>query len=107
MPTKHTYSYQATDLEHTASLASALASCFQPGTVVTLDGDLGAGKTAFAQAVAKALGVRGIVNSPTFTIIKEYEGEKLPFIIWMYTVFLWRRRMSSDWTIICMGQVLL
>lgn len=79
MPTVHTYSYEAAGLEQTASLASALASSFQPGTVVTLDGDLGAGKTAFAQAVAKALGVRGIVNSPTFTIIKEYEGEKLPF----------------------------
>lgn len=50
-----------------------------PGTVITLDGDLGAGKTAFSQAVAKAIGVRHVVNSPTFTIIKEYRGEHLPF----------------------------
>ncbi|SFL72221.1 tRNA threonylcarbamoyladenosine biosynthesis protein TsaE [Paenibacillus sp. 1_12] len=79
MPSTRSYSYQSVGLEQTVYLADSLTSCFIPGTVVTLDGDLGAGKTAFAQAVAKALGVHGIVNSPTFTIIKEYEGEKLPF----------------------------
>lgn len=41
-------------------------------TVVALEGDLGAGKTTFAQAVAKALGVQGLVNSPTFVIEKIY-----------------------------------
>ncbi|PYI52912.1 tRNA (adenosine(37)-N6)-threonylcarbamoyltransferase complex ATPase subunit type 1 TsaE [Paenibacillus flagellatus] len=51
----------------------------EAGTVVALDGDLGAGKTRFSQSVARALGVPGVVNSPTFTIIKEYEGERLPF----------------------------
>jgi tRNA threonylcarbamoyladenosine biosynthesis protein TsaE len=74
-----TYTYQAISLEQTAILASSLAPRFKPGTVVTLDGELGAGKTAFSQAVAKSLGVKGIVNSPTFTLIKEYEGEQLPF----------------------------
>jgi tRNA threonylcarbamoyladenosine biosynthesis protein TsaE len=39
---------------------------------------LGAGKTRFSQAIARTLGVPGVVNSPTFTIIKEYEGERLP-----------------------------
>jgi tRNA threonylcarbamoyladenosine biosynthesis protein TsaE len=73
------FQYKADSLEQTAELAAFLAKHFQPGTVVTLDGDLGAGKTAFSQAVAKAMGVRGIVNSPTFTIIKEYEGAQLPF----------------------------
>lgn len=48
-------------------------------TVIALDGDLGAGKTRFSQSVARALGVPGVVNSPTFTIIKEYEGERFPF----------------------------
>lgn len=51
----------------------------EAGTVVALDGDLGAGKTRFSQSVARALGVPGVVNSPTFTIIKEYEGDRLPF----------------------------
>ncbi|TDF93871.1 tRNA (adenosine(37)-N6)-threonylcarbamoyltransferase complex ATPase subunit type 1 TsaE [Paenibacillus piri] len=71
--------YEADSLEQTAELATALAKRFRPGSVITLDGDLGAGKTAFSQAVAKALGVKDTVNSPTFTLIKEYEGETLPF----------------------------
>lgn len=63
----------------TIALAERLAHWSEPGTVIALDGDLGAGKTRFSQAFAAALGVPGIVNSPTFTIIKEYEGQSLPF----------------------------
>lgn len=73
------YAYKADSLEDTVRLAALLARHAGPGTVVTLDGDLGAGKTAFSQAFAKALGVREVVSSPTFTIIKEYQGEQLPF----------------------------
>lgn len=73
------YEYISRGVGDTSRLAEHLASLFIPGTVLTLDGDLGAGKTTFSQSVAKALGVKGIVNSPTFTIIKEYEGERLPF----------------------------
>jgi tRNA threonylcarbamoyladenosine biosynthesis protein TsaE len=73
------FQYRAHSLSQTGELAAYLAHYFEPGTVITLDGELGAGKTAFSQAVAKAIGVDGIVNSPTFTIIKEYEGERLPF----------------------------
>lgn len=73
------YTFHADNLEQTARLAASLARHFEAGTVITLDGDLGAGKTAFSQAVAKAIGVRQVVNSPTFTIIKEYVGEHLPF----------------------------
>lgn len=62
----------------TARLASLLAEKLQPGDVLTLEGDLGAGKTTFTKALGKALGVTRTINSPTFTIIKEYEG-KLPF----------------------------
>ncbi|MBD3921480.1 tRNA (adenosine(37)-N6)-threonylcarbamoyltransferase complex ATPase subunit type 1 TsaE [Paenibacillus sp. PR3] len=63
----------------TIQLAERLAHWAEPGTVLALDGDLGAGKTRFSQAFAAALGVPGIVNSPTFTIIKEYEGQSMPF----------------------------
>ncbi|MCS7463242.1 tRNA (adenosine(37)-N6)-threonylcarbamoyltransferase complex ATPase subunit type 1 TsaE [Paenibacillus doosanensis] len=73
------YLYKAENPEHTVSLAARLAPYFRPGTVITLDGDLGAGKTAFSKAVARAIGVSDVVNSPTFTIIKEYEGERFPF----------------------------
>lgn len=73
------YEYISRGVGDTSVLAERLASLFIPGTVLTLDGELGAGKTTFSQSVAKAIGVKEIVNSPTFTIIKEYEGERLPF----------------------------
>lgn len=62
-------------LEETERFAAKLASLLMPPDVITLEGDLGAGKTTFTQALAKALGVTGTVSSPTFTIIKQYEGK--------------------------------
>ncbi|WP_058301420.1 tRNA (adenosine(37)-N6)-threonylcarbamoyltransferase complex ATPase subunit type 1 TsaE [Gorillibacterium timonense] len=73
------YSFMSRGLYDTAFLAGELAKRLEPGSVLALDGDLGAGKTAFSQALAVALGVEELVNSPTFTIIKEYEGRELPF----------------------------
>lgn len=51
----------------------------QPGDVYCLTGDLGVGKTVFTQGFAAGLGVEEAVSSPTFTIVQEYEGEKMPF----------------------------
>lgn len=74
-----TYEYRSDSPAATARLACLLAERLGPGAVVTLDGELGAGKTTFSQAVGRALGVQDVINSPTFTIIKEYEGRSLPF----------------------------
>ena len=49
-----------------------------PGTVIAYTGDLGAGKTAFTRGLARGLGCTGRVTSPTFTIVNEYEGGRLP-----------------------------
>ena len=49
------------------------------GQVYTLIGDLGVGKTVFTQGFAAVLGINEAVNSPTFTIVQEYEGERMPF----------------------------
>ncbi len=73
------YVRDAESEDETAAFAAELAAKAEPGTLIALDGELGAGKTRFAQAFASSLGVPGIVNSPTFTIIKEYEGGRLPF----------------------------
>ncbi|SFA96510.1 tRNA threonylcarbamoyladenosine biosynthesis protein TsaE [Cohnella sp. OV330] len=62
----------------TVRFAERLADLCVPGALIALDGDLGAGKTRFAKAFAAGLGVPGMVNSPTFTIVKEYEGGRLP-----------------------------
>lgn len=64
--------------QETIKLAEELATNLRPGDVLTLEGDLGAGKTTFAKGIAKGLGVERTVSSPTFTIVKEYEGE-IPF----------------------------
>ena len=58
----------------TLDVARAFAGTLVPGTVVALKGELGAGKTVFARGVCEALGVEGIVTSPTFTLIHEHHG---------------------------------
>jgi tRNA threonylcarbamoyladenosine biosynthesis protein TsaE len=59
-------------VEDTRALAGRLAALSRPGDVVLLVGDLGAGKTAFAQGFAAALGVDGPVTSPTFALVRHY-----------------------------------
>ena len=63
--------------EETRDLAAHLARASQPGDRLALVGPLGAGKTQFAKGFATGLGVREIVNSPSFTLMAEYEG-RLP-----------------------------
>jgi tRNA threonylcarbamoyladenosine biosynthesis protein TsaE len=58
----------------TRELASAVGALLEPGDVVVLAGDLGSGKTTFAQGVAAGLGVAEHVTSPSFTIVQEYDG---------------------------------
>ena len=64
--------------EETAALGGRLADALKTGRVVAFTGDLGAGKTAFVSGMARALGVEERVTSPTFTIVNEYEGGRLP-----------------------------
>ena len=59
----------------TEALGQRLAERLQPGDVIAYTGDLGAGKTAFTRGLARGLGCRGRVTSPTFTIVNEYEGD--------------------------------
>ncbi|WP_026582795.1 tRNA (adenosine(37)-N6)-threonylcarbamoyltransferase complex ATPase subunit type 1 TsaE [Bacillus sp. J33] len=60
--------------EDTMGFSKRLGSMLQPGDVLALEGDLGAGKTTFTKGLAQGLGIMRNVNSPTFTIIKEYQG---------------------------------
>ena len=64
--------------EETFRLAESIGKNARAGQVYALDGDLGAGKTVFCQGFAEGLGVRELVNSPTFTIVQEYTTGRLP-----------------------------
>ena len=69
--------YSASEQE-TEALGRALVERLSPGAVVAFTGDLGAGKTAFVRGMAKGLDISQRVTSPTFTIVNEYEGGRLP-----------------------------
>lgn len=64
--------------EETEAVGQTLAQRLRPGTVIAYRGDLGAGKTAFTRGLARGLGVEETVTSPTYTIVNEYLGGRLP-----------------------------
>ena len=83
--------YSASEQE-TEALGEALVSRLSPGAVVAFTGDLGAGKTAFVRGMARGLGITQRVTSPTFTIVNEYEGGRLP----LFHVDLYRLGSSDE-----------
>ena len=70
--------YISNSAQETEALGERLAARLRPGDVIAYTGDLGAGKTAFTRGLARGLGVADRVTSPTFTIVNEYEGGRLP-----------------------------
>lgn len=73
-----TKEYTTAGEEQTEALGVRLGQLIQPGAVIAYTGDLGAGKTAFTRGLARGLGIPDRVTSPTFTIVNEYEGGRLP-----------------------------
>ena len=65
--------------KETFELGKRLGEKAVAGQIYILNGDLGTGKTVFTQGVAVGLGIKEPVNSPTFTIVQEYEGGRFPF----------------------------
>lgn len=76
----------------TEAIGAALGNIIQPGTVIAYRGDLGAGKTAFTRGLAKGLGCSEIVTSPTYTIVNEYLGGRIP----LFHFDMYRLRSSDD-----------
>ena len=62
----------------TEAIGAALAEILTPGTIIAYRGDLGAGKTAFTRGLTRGLGCNELVTSPTYTIVNEYLGGRLP-----------------------------
>lgn len=70
--------FESNSAENTFAFGQKLGREAVPGEIICLDGDLGVGKTVFTQGFAAGLGIDDYVNSPTFNIVKEYEGGRLP-----------------------------
>ena len=77
----------------TVALARAVAAALQPGTSIHLSGELGAGKTRFARALLEALGHRGRVKSPTFTLVEPYNLQRFD----LYHFDFYRFSSSDEW----------
>ncbi|OEF96963.1 tRNA (adenosine(37)-N6)-threonylcarbamoyltransferase complex ATPase subunit type 1 TsaE [Desulfuribacillus alkaliarsenatis] len=73
-----TYKFISNNIESTLLIGSDLGQLLQRGDVITLTGDLGAGKTTLTKGIAQGLGINAPVSSPTFTIIKEYQQGHIP-----------------------------
>ena len=84
-------SITTTDPETTRELAASLAAAAEPGDLICLWGELGAGKTQFAKGFGAGLGVSGTISSPTFILMSEYAG-RLP----MFHVDLYRLADGAD-----------
>ena len=78
--------------EQTEEVGRALGEKLAPGTVIAYRGDLGAGKTAFTRGLARGLGYPEPVTSPTYTIVNEYLGGRLP----LFHFDMYRLRSSDD-----------
>ena len=78
--------------EETEALGERLAKILTSGTILAYRGDLGAGKTAFTRGLARGLGCREQVTSPTYTIVNEYLGGRLP----LFHFDMYRLRSSDD-----------
>ena len=76
----------------TEAVGAALAALLEPGAVIAYRGDLGAGKTAFTRGLARGLGCTDLVTSPTYTIVNEYLGGRLP----LFHFDMYRLASSDD-----------
>lgn len=70
--------YESNSPDDTYELGRSIGENIAPGSIIALDGDLGAGKTLFTQGLAAGLGITEPVNSPTFTIMQIYDSGRLP-----------------------------
>ena len=84
--------FTTTSLAQTEALGAALGQRLKAGTVIAYRGDLGAGKTAFTRGLARGLGCAEIVTSPTYTIVNEYLGGRIP----LFHFDMYRLRSSDD-----------
>lgn len=92
-----TMKFISNSIEDTQKFAAGFAKKLKPGAVLALYGSLGAGKTAFIQGLAKGLGFRGKVFSPTFIFVRPYRiGDRKSKIDTFYHIDLYRLEETTD-----------
>ena len=84
--------YTTNSPAETEAIGAALGKILPPGSVLAYRGDLGAGKTAFTRGLARGLGCKEIVTIPTYTIVNEYLGGRIP----LFHFDMYRLRSSDD-----------
>ncbi len=86
------YQLKTDSYEKTEQLGEKIADLLQAGDVVVLNGDLGVGKTTLTRGLARGLGIKRNVKSPTFTLIREYKDGRVP----LYHMDAYRLESSPD-----------
>ena len=89
-------SFSSSSVVQTQRLGATLARLLEAGDIIWLEGDLGAGKTTLTKGIAQGLGVVGYVNSPTFTLVNQYQGRLPVFHLDCY-------RLESSWEALDFG----
>ena len=84
--------YTTNSPAETEAIGAALGKILPSGTVIAYRGDLGAGKTAFTRGLARGLGCTDLVTSPTYTIVNEYLGGRIP----LFHFDMYRLRSADD-----------
>lgn len=74
------------NVEETMALANKIAAHLEPGMTLLLEGELGAGKTTFSKGIGAGLGIKRVIKSPSYTIVREYQEGRLP----LYHIDLYR-----------------
>jgi tRNA threonylcarbamoyladenosine biosynthesis protein TsaE len=92
---------RTTSVSETAAMAAALAAVSSIGDLILLSGDLGAGKTAFVKGFGSALGVTEPIISPTFTMVREYQGR-----LKLYHLDVYRVSQLSETVDLGLGELL-
>ena len=84
--------FKTTTSEETIKLGEKIGSALKAGDIIAMKGTLGAGKTTITKGIAAALGIEDTITSPTFCLISEYEGKKLP----LYHMDVYRLDSEED-----------
>ena len=84
--------FKTTTSEETIKLGEKIGSALKAGDIIAMKGTLGAGKTTITKGIASALGIEDTITSPTFCLISEYEGKKLP----LYHMDVYRLDSEED-----------